>query len=133
MEVYLLLPLSLQSTDSESRSGDSYGRNEVKTEVALRRKKKKKDEDTDFVFLDRRSIALDLDDAKKYPEARQLMRQETFPDPHKGEADYDHLSERTQELSLSSASKQSSSQTSSKVQSAKLCSVVGMTHKFVKH
>ena len=102
-----------QSTDSESRSGDSYGRNEVKTEVALRRKKKKKEEDTDFVFLDRRSIALDLDDAKKFPEARQLMRQETFPDPNK--EPHHTLSDRVQELSLSSASKQSSSQTSSKV------------------
>ena len=68
------------------------------------------------MFLDRRSIALDLDDAKKFPEARQLMRQETFPDPRK-EAEF-NLSERTQELSLSSASKQSSSQTSSKVSKA---------------
>ena len=106
--------------DEESRSGDSYGRSEVKTEVAPRRRKKKKDDD-DFVFLDRRSIALDLDDAKKFPEARRLMRQETFPDPHK-EPGYTHsseddhaLSERTQELSLSTTSKQTSSQTSSKV------------------
>lgn len=88
--------------------------------MAPRRRKKKKDDD-DFVFLDRRSIALDLDDAKKFPEARQLMRQETFPDPRK-EAGYAHhseddqtLSERTQELNLSTTSKQSSSQTSSKV------------------
>ena len=63
------------------------------------------------MFLDRRSLALDLDEAKKFPEARKLMRQETFPDPRR-EAD---LAERTQELSLSSTSKQSSSQTSSKV------------------
>ena len=114
------IPSQSTDGDGESRSGDSYGRSEVKTEVAPRRRKKKKDDD-EFVFLDRRSIALDLDDAKKFPEARQLMRQETFPDPQKeaemaAHYENDHaLAERTQELSLSTTSKQSSSQTSSKV------------------
>ena len=63
-----------------------------------------------------------MDDAKKFPEARQLMRQETFPDPQKEAGYAQHryeddrtLSERTQELSLSTTSKQSSSQASSKV------------------
>ena len=71
-----------ENEDDESRSSNnSYGRTEVKTEKVPKRPRKKKkkngDDSTDFVFLDRRSLAVNTDELKQFPEARQMLERDS--------------------------------------------------------
>ena len=71
------------------------GRSEVRTHNILRRPKKKgKKEDKDFVFLDRKSLILNTDEVRQFPEARHLMNRETSPNPERA------LTNRMQELEV---------------------------------
>ncbi len=73
-----------QPEDTEATSNNSVGRSEVKSQSILRRSKRKKKDNQDFgVFLDRRSLILNTDEVRQYPEAKTLMSKEISPDQTK--------------------------------------------------
>lgn len=84
-----------QPEDTEATSTNSVGRSEVKAQSILRRSKRKKKENQDFVFLDRRSLILNTDEVRQYPEAKTLMSKEASPDTDKALAGRVHDMEIT--------------------------------------
>ncbi|XP_064384276.1 RIPOR family member 3-like [Halichondria panicea] len=92
------LRIITEPEDTEVTSNNSVGRSEVKTNHILRRSKRKKKDNQDFVFLDRKSLILNTDEVRQYPEAKSLMDREASPDPDRV------LSRRVQEIELGPSS-----------------------------